>query len=150
VKRAPLTVAASLYQTLLHLYPSSFHDQFGRDMAADFEDATEDAWQAHGWLGVLRLWPHLGTDLIRGVLLQWLRTVLPAVLALSATWSTVMFAIVAHQYVKLEPRLLPIRPAPASEALLLAPLAIVLLFTLIMQIHAWLRLLTSQSDSSEC
>ncbi len=150
MKRAPLAVAAFLYQTLLHLYPSSFHDQFGSEMAADFEDATEEAWRALGWLGVLQLWPRIGADLIRGVLVQWLRTGLPAVLALSATWSTVMFAIVAHQYVKLEPRLLPIRPAPASEALLLAPLAIVLSFALIMQIHAWLRLLTSKGDSSEC
>jgi hypothetical protein len=150
LKSAPPTAATCFYRALLHLYPSAFRLEFGNEIAADFDDATEEAWRAHGWPGVLPVWLFVGADLARAVLVQWYRTGLPALVVLSASWSTMMFSILAHQYVQLERTLLPIRPTPVIEVLLLIPLGIVPVFVLIMHIHWWLSMLAAKRHSSEC
>jgi hypothetical protein len=149
LKSTPRTAATYGYRVLLHLYPSAFRREFGSEIAADFDDATEDAWRANAWPGVLSVWLLAVADLSRAVLLQWYRTGLPALVVLSVTWSTVMFSMLAHQYVQLKPTLLPIRPTPVIELFLSVPLGIVPLFAVIMHIHGWLSILAAKRHSSE-
>jgi hypothetical protein len=149
LKGASRTAATYCYRAFLHLYPSAFRREFGDEITADFDDATEEAWRANGLRGVLSVWLLAGADVARAALLQWCRTGLPALLVFSVTWSTLMFSILAHQYVQLEPTLLPIRPTPVSELFLLVPLGIVPLFAVIMHIQGWLGTLTAQRHSSE-
>jgi hypothetical protein len=149
LKSASRIVATCCYQAFLHLYPSAFRREFGDEILADFDDATEEAWRANAWRGVLSVWLLASSDLARAVLRQWCHTGLPALVAFSVIWSTVMFSILAHQYVQLEPTLLPIRPTPVGELFLLVPLGIVPLFAVITHIHGWLSGLTAQRHSSK-
>lgn len=96
---APPAVATHIYQACLLLYPATFRLEFGDEMISDFDEATADAWQHRRWAGVLALWTLVGADFARTVAIQWLRTGLPALIALSAIWSTMMCTLIAQQFV---------------------------------------------------
>jgi hypothetical protein len=69
---------ARLYRAALRLCPGEFRRDHGADMALDFDDArTEAAAAGTGALWTLRVL--LGLDLARTIVVQWLRTGLPAV-----------------------------------------------------------------------
>ena len=85
MSHAPPAVATHIYQACLLLYPAAFRLEFGDEMISDFDEATADAWQHHRWAGLLALWTLVGVDFARTVAIQWLRTGLPLLIALSAT-----------------------------------------------------------------
>src|SRR5688572_28506643 len=98
-----------LYKALVHLYPSRFRREFGEEMVCDFDDHTGDAWTAKGWLGVLEFWVVAGADLIWTVPIQWVRSGVPTLVAISATWSTLCCVLIAQQGVPrgAESRMIP-------------------------------------------
>ena len=96
---APPAVATYIYQACLLLYPRTFRLEFGDEMVTDFDEATSDAWQHRRWPGVLALWTLVCVDFARTVAIQWLKTGLPALIALSAIWSTMIATLIAQQFV---------------------------------------------------
>jgi hypothetical protein len=115
----PPTVAAHIYRACLLLYPSTFRFEFGEEMLADFDDATNETWLSRGWIGVLMLWACVALDLARSVLTQWIRTGLPALAIVSAAWSTMMCTLIAQQFVPRSPVDLLSRPTADEEVKLI-------------------------------
>jgi hypothetical protein len=69
---------ARLYRAALHLCPGEFRRDHGDEMACDFDEARgEAAASGAGGRWVLRLL--MGVDLARTIVVQWLRTGLPAI-----------------------------------------------------------------------
>lgn len=89
--------AARLCGMLLLLYPRSFRDEFGYEMTCDFEDATHSAWHSGGALEVLSTCARYGWDLGRNMITQWIRTGWPTLIAISASWSALLVALLALQ-----------------------------------------------------
>lgn len=136
----PPTLSKRIYRTLLRLYPSQFHDEFGSEMAADFDDAADEAWLTGGWPCVLSLWNLVVADLAGALLRQWFRTGLPLLIVLSAACSTLLFALIAHQFVPLQRSLWPIPPDAPGQSLVLLVLALAGLPVLIVVIKSWFRM----------
>jgi hypothetical protein len=137
--RVPATVASSIYQALLHLYPPAFRAEFGDEMTLDFEDGTQDAWRARGWPGILSLWAVIGVDMARTALLQWLRTGLPMLILVSAAWSTLLFGLIAQQFLPLQQRFGPAVFITAGESVILIVLAMAAIPVLIALMTSWRR-----------
>ena len=132
-------VASHIYRACLLLYPSAFRLEFGDEMLSDFGSATQDAWRAAGWTGAVACWAHVGGDLLRSVALQWLRSGVPAVVLLSAIWSTTMATLVA-QVAQRAPfaGLLPPREPDEDLAILLVGIAVVVvLIAAVIIVTAW-------------
>ena len=73
----PLSRAARVYRAALLLYPQPFRAEFGDEMLHDF--TTESAEVYRGGIGNrLSLWCWTARDLVRSVMLQWVRTGAPA------------------------------------------------------------------------
>lgn len=121
---APPAMATHIYQVCLRLYPPAFRLQFGDEMVSDFDEATYDARRTRGWLGVVALWALVGIDFARTVATQWLRTGLPALIALSAIWSTMMCTLIAQQFVPRASLLAPPRTPDDEVSLLLIGMAV--------------------------
>jgi hypothetical protein len=113
-----------VYRALLHLYPSQFRDEYSREMAADFDDASDEAFIERGWRGVLSVWLQTGADLACSIPIQWLRTGRPLLILVSAAWSTLTFALVADQFVPLQRTFLSIPPGTPGESLVLVLLTL--------------------------
>jgi hypothetical protein len=142
VNHAPPAVATHIYQACLLFYPSAFRLQFGDEMVSDFDEATDDAWQARGWAGVTALWFVIGIDFVGTVALQWVRTGLPAVLVLSVTWSTMMCTLIAQQLVPRAPILAPPRTPDEEMTIMLVGLAVVIvLIAAVILVTAWFWML---------
>jgi hypothetical protein len=91
---APASLDARLYRAALRLCPGEFRRDHGDEMACDFEDARGEA--AGG--GARALWTLravLGVDLGRTIVVQWLRTGLPAIGCLAAGVSLGLVASLA-------------------------------------------------------
>jgi hypothetical protein len=52
-------------------------------MALDFADASDEAWLAARWAGLVRVWVCSAGDLLRSLAVQWMRTRLPLISAFS-------------------------------------------------------------------
>jgi hypothetical protein len=91
------TSGALLFRALLHLYPPAFRRQFGVEMSCDFEDAMKEARQMRGWIGVLAVWGIVTIDLLRAITVQWLRTGVPTIIAMSAGWAISCCVLIAQQ-----------------------------------------------------
>ena len=77
---------ARLYRAALRLCPGAFREDYGAEMAADFDAArAEAAAVGPGAVWTLRLL--LGVDLTRTIAVQWLRTVLPVIGGIAAAGS---------------------------------------------------------------
>jgi hypothetical protein len=74
--RTPLD--ARLYRTGLRLCPGEFRQDHAGEMACDFEDARREA-AAAGTKGLWMFRLLFGADLARTLLVQWMRTGLPAI-----------------------------------------------------------------------
>lgn len=74
--RTPLD--ARLYRLALRLCPGDFRRDHGDEMACDFEDARREA-AASGATAVWAFRLLVGADLARTLVVQWLRTGLPAI-----------------------------------------------------------------------
>ena len=142
MSNAPPAIATHIYQACLLFYPSAFRLQFGDEMVCDFDEATDDAWHARGWTGLVALWCLIGIDFARTVAIQWLRTGLPAVLVLSVTWSTMMCTLIAQQFVPRAAALKPPRTPDDEMKLMLVGLAVVIvLIAAIILVTAWFWML---------
>jgi hypothetical protein len=124
MKASPLSASfdARLYRVGLSLYPPAFRRDFATDMLRDFNDARTETQSSgrHRDLWILRA--RMGTDLLRTISLQWLRTGLPLIAVLSLTCALVAAATL----VSLWPRMdldLPSGTADA-DAIALALLAV--------------------------
>ena len=143
---APPAIGMHVYQALLLLYPSAFRLEFGGEMASDFDEATGDAWRHRRWIGVWAFWALVGADLARTVVVQWLRTGLPALILLSGMWSTMMCTLIAKQFVPRSPAVALIPPkSPNDEVLILligaAVLVVVIAATILVTGWFWMLVL---------
>ena len=93
---ARVTMAAGIYRALLRLYPGQFQKEFAADMALDFADASDEAWERSGWVGMVAVWSRVAADLMSSLTLQWVRTGVP-LLALLAMTGAVLSASAALQ-----------------------------------------------------
>jgi hypothetical protein len=106
---APPIVATRVYRALVCLYPPAFRRQFSSEMAADFHDATCEAWHDGGWPVVVRLWTHIGSDVIRTAAAQWMRNgpsmvlVLFVAAAAACTFAIMQIARQPFQFTTLSP-----------------------------------------------
>jgi hypothetical protein len=125
MKSAAAATARHLYKALLHLYPSAFRSEFGDEMAYDFEEATGEAWTIGGWTTVLVVWTTFAHDLIRSVVVQWMRSGAPILVAASAVW-TISFCVLIAQGVPRDISL-PQRNPDEDMRLMLMGFAVVLL-----------------------
>ena len=69
---------ARLYRAALHLCPGEFRREHGEEMACDFDEARGEVASA-GARAVWMLRLLMGLDLARTIVVQWLRTGLPAI-----------------------------------------------------------------------
>jgi hypothetical protein len=138
---APSIVATHVYRALVYLYPPAFRRQFASEMASDFRDATCEAWHEGGWLTVMRLWIHIGRDLLRTAAAQWFRNGTSMVLVLSAAAAAMCgFAITETLRQPLQPASLS--PVDRDKVVLLFLATLVILLTVIvilLTVCFWLR-----------
>lgn len=120
------SVADIVYRTLLRLYPVRFQEEFASDMALDFADASEEAWLAERWTGLLQVWLRTGADLARSLTLQWMRTHIPliAIVSIVIALST---ASVAQTLIPKEPFFVNLQPHDRDLAALMLLTACVVL-----------------------
>lgn len=82
------SIGVRLYRGLLLLYPARFRKQFEVEMACAFEEASHDALDdRRRLLALISLWSLVAGDLVRTLVIQWVRTGLPLV-ALGAAFAT--------------------------------------------------------------
>src|SRR5687768_6353396 len=74
----PASFDARLYRAALHLCPREFRREHGEEMACDFDEARREAASA-GTSGVWILRLLMALDLAPTIVVQWLRTGLPAI-----------------------------------------------------------------------
>ena len=74
------SIGGTLYSSALFLCPPAFRRQFAEEMARDVDETIEEARRA-GRPALPALWIGIGFDLMKTVIVQWLR-VRPAVLFL--------------------------------------------------------------------
>ncbi len=139
---APPAVATYIYQACLLVYPATFRREFGDEMVSDFEEATADAWQDRRWVGVLALWTLVFVDFTRTVAIQWLKTGLPALIALSALWSTMIATLIAQQFVPHAPILATPRTPDEEVSLMLVGMGVLIwLIAAIIAVTGWFWML---------
>ena len=115
---------ARVYAALLRLYPPAFQTAFLEDMVRDFLDARAEA-EPRG-----RVWLYVrtGGDLGRSLPVQWWRTGWPVILCAAALVPIGLASTVAAVWPR-DP--FPVSPAaPDRDGLILAVLAIVVLFVI--------------------
>ena len=115
MKKAPAIFATHMYRACLFLYPPAFRDEFGPEMAADFESATTEAWRAERSAGVIACWARVALDLARSIATQWLRTGFPALAAISTIWALTIASLIANQFVPNPPIAASVSPLNADE-----------------------------------
>ena len=89
--RSPLDVR--LYRAALYLYPPRFRREFAAQMAMDFEEARAESRGARA-----RLWWQHGVDVAGSLVIQWLRTGWPVVIAMAITWPIVILSAIARYW----------------------------------------------------
>jgi hypothetical protein len=142
VNHAPPAVATHIYQACLLLYPATFRLEFGNEMISDFDEATADAWQDRRWAGVVGLWTLVGADLARTVTIQWLKTGLPALIALSVMWSTMIATLIAQQFVPRAQILAPPRTPDEEVSMMLVGMGVLIwLIAAIIAVTGWFWML---------
>ena len=130
--RRALALGLACYRCALRLYPGAFHRHYAEELAADFEDASEDSLRAHGVRGVIGAWRRAWSDLPLSLCREWLRTPWPivSVLALGVA-SVVLYGGVLRAWGPLqryrERVAAGVPPPPDSPELLFLLLGVVLL-----------------------
>jgi hypothetical protein len=120
---------ALLYRGALRLYPGEFRREHGDEMAFDFDEARGEAASAGSRaLWALRLL--MGVDLARTVVVQWLRTGLPAIGCVALACSLALIAGLAWVARRITVRIDAI-DADTVGVLLLAAIAVMVIVTTI-------------------
>jgi hypothetical protein len=91
--RPAASLDARLYRAALYLYPPAFRREFSPDMIRDFDEARREAQLAGRGLWAFRA--QMSADLGRSVVLQWLRTGLPAIVAMAVTGPLIVASALA-------------------------------------------------------
>lgn len=86
-----------LYEVLLVLFPRSFREEFGYEMMCDVRDACRRAAQSGGRFRLISLAARCVADVARNLVIQWVRTGLPALVVISASWTLLLFSLLALQ-----------------------------------------------------
>ena len=89
---------ARAYAALLVFFPRRFREEFGYEMMCDFVDATRRARQG-GRLGLVSLWASCTADIALNLITHWVRTGVPTLIAISASWSILLFSLLLLQTV---------------------------------------------------
>ena len=131
--------ATRLYKALLHLYPSTFRDEFGEEMACDFDEATDEAWTIGGWTRVLSAWSTVARDLLCSIPVQWLRSGVPILLATSVVWTLSFWVVIAQDVPQRDTRILvpPKNPDHEMQIMLLGLAVVVVLIAAIVLTTGW-------------
>ena len=143
-------LADAVYRALLRLYPLHFQQDFASDMALDFADASDEAWQRRRWRGVAGIWTRAAADLAGSLTVQWVRTGIPLIALLSVS-AAVCAASAALTLVPQEP--LPIRlPQRDQELAMLLLLAgtvfLIIAATIIFSVWFLLPLLRQKASGA--
>jgi hypothetical protein len=93
--RSDASFLAQAYRTALWLYPPGFRGEFGDELAGDFDEALSDVRRSGGWRDVLRLLASVGSDLIRTIVVQWVRTGAPILALIAVGVAAVMTSAAA-------------------------------------------------------
>jgi hypothetical protein len=91
-----LAAGAWIYRAALMFYPPGFRSEFGAEMARDFDEASRDAWHDQRWKGLGGLWIHTSADFAKTMLMQWLRSGLPAIALASAAFAVLSVGATAQ------------------------------------------------------
>jgi len=83
-----------LYRLILLLYPGSFREKFSDEIMFDCTVGLADAFRHGRTVFIVR---EQLADLITNVMIQWCRTGIPAVIAISASCSGLLFGLIALQ-----------------------------------------------------
>jgi hypothetical protein len=120
---------ARLYRAALHLCPGEFRREHGDEMARDFDEARGALAGARA-VWTLRLL--MGLDLARTIVVQWLRTGIPAIGCVALVCSVVVTAGLASAVRRLTFRF----PADGvdAESIGMALLAVVVLMVIVVTI----------------
>ena len=122
--KSPMPLDVRLYRAVMYLYPPKFRREFTTQMAMDFE---EERGESHGALAAL-WWQH-GVDVAGSLVVQWLRTGWPVVIALAITWPIVILSAIAKYW---RPVFFQLPPSSQDEEVLgLVMLVTVVLFIVI-------------------
>jgi hypothetical protein len=89
-------IADQVYRAVLHLYPEAFRREFSTEMTRDFHEATREARRAGRRRDLLTLWAGIGADLASTIVVQWLRTGLPALLLCSTAAALAAASVAAN------------------------------------------------------
>ena len=124
----PPSFDARLYRAVLRLCPGEFRREHGDEMACDFAEARSEAASA----GARTFWAlrlQMGVDLARTIVVQWLRTGLPAIACVALVCPLVVAAGVASAVRRLTFRI----PADDVDA---ESVGVVLLFAVVLMVIA--------------
>jgi hypothetical protein len=126
-----------LYRAAVRLCPGEFRRDHGDEMACDFEDARGEA-AAGGAPALWTLRLILGLDLARTIVVQWLRTGLPAIGCVAACVSLGLVASLASMARWLAERVTIDRETPegVGVVLLVAVALMVIVATIVFNLWA--------------
>jgi hypothetical protein len=85
------------YAKALVLLPRSFREEFGYEMVCDFSDAMDRAVATGSVRRVGLFWSTCAIDLVRNIVVQWLCTGFPILIALAMSWTLLLFGLLALQ-----------------------------------------------------
>lgn len=71
-----LITSGRLYSVLLYVYPKSFRQKYGREMALTFRDCCREALEQCGGWGLIRWWSFILSDLVMTASLEHLKAVI--------------------------------------------------------------------------
>ncbi len=91
---------ARLYRAALRLCPGEFRREHGEEMACDFDEARGEV-ASSGAMAVWTLRFVMSVDLARTIVVQWLRTGLPAIACVALVCSLVVIAGLASAVLRL-------------------------------------------------
>lgn len=88
-----LSLSLALFRALLILYPQSFRERFGREMAQVFQDSSRAALSQSGLQGIVLLWLTVYWDLVATALVERIAEVVHMSISSAGRWAGSLGAI---------------------------------------------------------